>query len=672
MTSNEATLSSQAIFNEAINLVNSGNIGSALELCRDSLQQNPDDVNLTALMGALLLKARETKMAESFLRRAVELAPNFAKPHEDLGYLLVQTGRLEEAIESLQNATRLDPSSEQGWMTLGRALASVGRGSDADNAFEAAFELNPIKKKLAFAAEHHRAGRIEDAEKSYREVLNADANNVDAMRFLAGICAEKDQVEEAEVLLHRAIGLAPDYSLAYMDLAGLFNEQHRYEEAIALLKTSVQLESTSARPNFMLASNLSTAGRTDEATAAYKRVIELKQDHAGAWLGLGHNLKTIGAQEEAIEAYRRCIELKPDNGETYWSLANLKTYKLTVDDINAMNSALENEELGDSSAVNFSFALAKAHEDQGDFETAWKFYYQGNTKQRGLEHYDPVQTEVTNDEVIEVFSQELLERFAGQGHADPAPIFVLGLPRSGSTLIEQILASHSMVEGTSELPYVGRVATSLNRNRADGINYPFSVRELKAGNLQRMGQQYLAMASLHRQTDKPLFVDKMPNNFPSIGLIKLMLPNAKIIDARRYPLDSTFSCYRQLFAKGQTFVYDLTEIGEYFLQYQRLMDHWHDVLPGQILTMQYEEVATDLEVQVRRLLDFCGLPFEENCLRFYETDRAVRTASSEQVRQPIYTKSIHYWRNYDHHLDELIETLSPILPRYAQFEHINR
>ena len=353
-------------------------------------------------------------------------------------------------------------------------------------------------------------------------------------------------------------------------------------------------------------------------------------------------------------------------------MANLKTYELSDADVQAMTVALTQDDLADSAAVNFSFALAKAHEDRGDFDSAWRHYQEGNGRQRRLEHYDPVQTEVTNDEIIAVFNQTLLDRLGGQGHPDPAPIFILGLPRSGSTLIEQILASHSMVEGTSELPYVGRVATGLNRNRADGINYPFAMRELKPANLAAMGQQYLQMAALHRHTDRPRFIDKMPNNFPSVGLIKLILPNAKIIDARRYPLDSTFSCYRQLFAKGQTFVYDLIEIGEYFLQYQRLMDHWHDVLPGQVLTMQYEEVATDLEAQVRRLLDFCELPFEPGCLKFYETDRAIRTASSEQVRQPIYTKSIHFWRNYENHLGELIDTLEPVLPRYAEFENLNR
>lgn len=672
MNPNDPKLSPQAILNEAINLVNAGRIGDAMQLCRDELVRNPDDVNMTALLGALLLKTREPEMAERFLRRAIELAPNFAKPHEDLGMLLAETARPEEAVIALQNATRLDPKSEQALMLLGRVLAGLGRGDEADQAFEAAFELNPLRKKLAYAAEHQRAGRVDDAEQAYRELLAMQPDQIDALRFLAGICAAKDRVEEAEVLLRKAVGLAPDFTLAFMDLGTLLTDQHRYEEALSCFTQACALEPTKARPQFMLASTLSQSGKTHEATAAYERVIELNGHHAGAWLGLGHNLKTLGRQSEAIAAYRRCIEIKPDNGETYWSLANLKTYELSLEDIAVMERLLTQEGLEDSSAANLMFALAKASEDKGEYDRAWHYYQEGNRKQRMIEHYDPVQTEVTNDELIEVFSNELFDRLSGKGNPDASPIFVLGLPRSGSTLIEQILASHSMVEGTSELPYVGRVATSLNRNRADGINYPFAVAELNEASLKRLGTEYLQLASLHRESDKPRFVDKMPNNFPSIGFIHLMLPNAKIIDARRYPLDSTFSCYRQLFAKGQTFVYDLTEIGEYFLQYQRMMDHWHETLPGRVLTVQYEEVATNLESEVRRLLEYCELPFEEACLNFHETERPVRTASSEQVRQPLYTKSIHYWRNYESHLGELIDTLEPSLARYSRYESINQ
>jgi hypothetical protein len=360
--------------------------------------------------------------------------------------------------------------------------------------------------------------------------------------------------------------------------------------------------------------------------------------------------------------------LRPDLGETYWSLANLKTYRFDDDTVAEMERRVGGEGLTVQSEVNFRFALGKAYEDRHEFDRAWHYYSTGNSRQRAEVAYDPVLTEATNSRLVKVFTAEFLSSRPHVGHPDPAPIFIMGLPRSGSTLLEQILASHSQVEGTSELPYLGRVATWLNRNRADGINYPEAVRELKPENFAALGQDYLAYAQMHRRSGAPRFIDKMPNNFPNIGFLALILPNARIVDARRHPLDACLSCYRQLFAKGQNFTYDLTEIGEYYLQYQRMMDHWAAVLPGRVLTVQYEEVVSDFEPQVRRLLDFCGLGWEDACLRFYESDRPVRTPSAEQVRQPIYDRSIGHWRNYAQHLDELITVIEPIRDRYRRYE----
>ena len=654
-------------------MVGSGQITPAVSICRDAIRDNPADVNMTALLGAILLKARQPDEAEDLLRRAIKLAPTFAKPHEDLGFLLVEQGRADEAVDILRNATRLDPESEMAHFNLGRALSLTGRGDEADASFEASFEINPERRKLALAAEHHKEGRTDQAATVYREILRASPNNVDALRLLAGILVKESDYEEAENLLTRAVSLAPDFALAQLDLGDLYLEQNRYADAIGAFEKAVDLVPDTAKAHHRLGSALAPSGQTYAALDAYRKAIELYPEHVGAWIGVGHTLKTIGEQAEAIDAYRECIRLRPQNGEAYWSLANLKTYKLSDADIQEMKSILgSGDDITDQSAVNFRFALAKASEDKGDFDAAWEHYTEGNAWQRQLEHYDPVQTEVSNDEIVKVFDKAFVDRTSGLGLDSTDPIFVVGLPRSGSTLIEQILASHSMVEGTSELPYVGKVATSLNRNRADGVNYPFAVKELGESHLKALGRDYLQRAEVHRQTDKPRFVDKMPNNFPSIGFINLMLPNAKIIDARRYPLDSTLSCYRQLFARGQTFVYDLADIGEYFLQYQRMMDHWHAVLPGRVLTVQYEDMVTDFDNQVRRLLDYCELPWEDACATFYETERPVRTASSEQVRQPVYTRSVHYWRNYEQHLGELIEILEPVLPRYAQYEHINR
>ena len=691
---------------EAIELINSGQIDKAEALCRAAIARNENDVNMLALLGATLFKSRQVEEAEQCLRRSIQLAPNFAKPFSDLGRLLVETHRAAEAENILEEGLRLDPGEGDGWFNLGKARAMLGKGREADQAFEKSFELNPQRKALAYAAEHQQAGRLEEAANIYHQVLRDNPENVDALRLLGNLSFHAGRLYEAERLFRRAVSHAPDYIEARLDLGRVLKEQHRLEEAIHQFEKSTSIEPANFQAWFLLASVLAPAARTYDSIAAYRRALELRPRHPGAWLGLGHTLKTVGQQHEAIAAYRECIRLRPGYGETYWSLANLKTYPLTDQDISAMETQVEAlgaalndpasghgsallgsggsgeprepEEIetgNNSSRVNFLFALAKAHEDRGHFDTAWRYYQQGNTVRRMDENYDPVRTETMYDEIIQVFDRDFLQQHAGPnetGHPSSEPIFIIGLPRSGSTLLEQILASHSMVEGTAELPYAGLVATSVNRNRSDGVDYPRAVRDLNATHFHRLGQDYLDLARIHRTEGRPRFIDKMPNNFPMVGLLHLILPNAKIIDARRYPLDSCLSCYRQLFARGQSFTYDLTDIGEYFLQYQRMMDYWHEVLPGRCLTVQYEDMVTHFDDQVRRLLDYCELPWEANCARFWETERPVRTASSEQVRQPVYTRSIHFWRNYADKLAELIDVLGPVLPRYAQYERINR
>ena len=483
------------------------------------------------------------------------------------------------------------------------------------------------------------------------------------------VAATMKHYDDAERLLRRAVAIAPDFLTAVIDLGRILKEQDRFAEAIDCFKNAIAINPNNPHTHFLLAGAYSPAALNQEAVKEYQRTLELSPSHPGALLGLGNALKTIGRQEDAIRAYQDCIRLKPNNGETYWSLANLKTYRFSDEQLEEMETKVnDNNELAGKSEVNFLFALGKAHDDRQDYVRAWQYYERANSKQRMLVQYDPVQTETTNDAIIKVFDKALLDEKSGSGHPDLAPIFILGLPRSGSTLIEQVLASHSRVEGTSELPYLGRVAMSLNRNRADGVNYPQAVRELGPEHFAGLGEDYISYAQLHRIEGKPFFVDKMPNNFPVAGFLHLILPEAKIIDARRHPLDACVGNFRQHYAKGQTFAYDLTDIGEYYLQYQRMMDHWNEVLPGRILTVQYEEVVTDFVTQVRRILEYCRLPWEENCITFYETERPVRTASSEQVRQPIYTGSVNFWRNYEDHLDELIEIIEPIRDRYRKYE----
>ena len=659
----------KAVFDEALELVSAGDPRAAERLCRDAVERNPKDVNMLGLLGAVLVKMRRLAEAEQVLKRTVRLAPTFAKPHEDLGFVLLELERHEEAVEVLQKAVRLDPKLEFARFNLGKALALTGKGEEADAAFEASFALSPERKLLARAARLHKEGKLEEAEKLYRQALKNNPDNVDALRMLAMVAATLKHFDDAERLLRRAVGLAPDFLAAVIDLGRVLKEQDRFEEAIGCFKKAIAINPNNPQTHFLLAGAYAPAALNHEAVEEYRKTLELSPRHPGALLGLGNSLKTVGHLDEAIRAYHDCIEVKPNNGETYWSLANLKTYRFTDEQLAEMEKRVEDgNTTGDKSEVNFLFALGKAYDDRRDYERAWHYYERGNNKQRMLVQYDPVHTETINDGIIEVFDKALLEEKSGSGHPDPAPIFILGLPRSGSTLIEQVLASHSQVEGTSELPYLGRVATSLNRNRRDGVNYPEAARELEAENFAALGEDYVRYAQLHRTEGKPFFIDKMPNNFPTIGFLHLVLPDAKIIDARRHPLDACVGNYRQHYARGQTFAYDLTDIGEYYLQYQRMMDHWHEVLPGRILTVQYEEVVTDFDNQVRRILEYCNLPWEEDCARFYETERPVRTASSEQVRQPIYTGALNFWRNYEAHLGELVEILEPVRDRYRKYE----
>jgi len=658
----------RVLFNEAIGLIQAGRLGDAEARCRAALARHPGDVNMQALLGALLVKMDRREEAESLLRDVIAAAPSFAKPAEDLGYLLLHSGRPADALPFLERATRLDPSLERAWFSMGKALAALGRGKDADAAYEKSFELSPSRKLMALAAEHQREGRLEEAERIYRRILRAEPRNVDALRLLALIAAQADRPDDAEVMLLKAVEIAPDFMLALLDLARVYRDQERLEEALEILARALALDPVQPQAHFLRAATLARVSFTHEAIDSYRRCLAEQPRHLGALLGLGHVLKAVGEYGPAVESYQACIRESPDDGETYWSLANLKTYRFddaTVADMERRAGAQGNNI---QSEVNFLFALGKAWEDRADYERAWDFYHRGNARQRAAVAYDPVQTEVMNDRLIATYGEEFLASHRGAGDPDPSPIFILGLPRSGSTLLEQVLASHGEVEGTSELPYIGRLATSLNRNRGDGINYPEAMRELGPAHFAALGAEYLQLSRMHRRTDAPRFIDKMPNNFPNVGFIATILPNARIIDARRHPLDACLSCFRQLFAKGQNFTYDLTEIGEYYLQYQRMMDHWARVLPGRVLTVQYEEVVADVEGQVRRLLEFCGLPWQDACLRFYESDRPVRTPSSEQVRQPIYDRSVGHWRHYERHLGELFAVLEPIRDRYRRYE----
>ncbi|MCC7411939.1 MAG: sulfotransferase [Gammaproteobacteria bacterium] len=655
---------SRRVFEQALDLLQGGRTEAAALLCQRAVEDDPLDLNLRALHGAALLKLRRPHDAEAELRRVVRAAPGFAKAHEDLACALLAQGRNEEAVSAFRQALSIDARLDSAWFRLGKALALLGRGAEADMAFERAFELSPSRRALALAAEHQREGRLEEAERIYRDVLRGDPDNVDALRLLALLARKAGAADDAERLLRRALDITPDFVAAAVELGGVLKDQGRFDEAIACLEGAVASEPEDVQAWFHLGATLGPAGRNERAVDAYRRALALQPEHAGALLGLGHQLKTLGRYAEAVAAYRACARLRPDNGEVYWSLANLKTYRFEPAEIEAMQACVEDPDLSEEARIHFCFALGKACDDRREFDRAFAHYERGNAAQRMQVVYDPVQTELVNDRIIEVFDAALFAERHGFGHPDPAPIFIVGMPRSGSTLIEQILASHSQVEGTSELPDLGRLATTVRARGADGAVYPEAVRDLDAGRCADLGREYIERTAYHRG-GRAFFIDKNPNNFATIGFLYLILPQAKIIDARRNPLDACVGCFRQLFARGQAFTYDLLELGEYHLQYLRLMAHWDVVLPDRVLRVDYEDMVEDLDAQVRRILAYCGLPWEDRCLEYYRTERAVRTASSEQVRQPVYRGAVGFWRNYERHLGPLIEVLEPVLPARA-------
>jgi len=482
------------------------------------------------------------------------------------------------------------------------------------------------------------------------------------MRYLAStMLAGKKNTADAEALLRRATQLAPDFADVWIMLGSTLMERSKYLEAIPVFTKATQLEPNRPVTWGGLAHAHARSSHPEEAAEAYARAVELKPDAPLVQMGYAHALKTLGDQAGALTAYRAAIAAKPDFGEVYWSMANLKIFKFEEEEVDAMEYQIREGDLSESAEIHFRFALGKAWEDQRDYDKAWHYYDTGNSLHRMQVDHDPVEMEVRLENISEVFSAEFLEQSQGNGCEDPDPIFIVGLPRSGSTLVEQILASHSQVEGTSELSILTRLASSMGRYRTDGMQYPEIVKELRRQDWRSYGKQYLEESSRHRISDKPFFTDKLPNNFPHVGLLHLILPNAKIINARRHPLDSCLGAYKQLWGEGQHFTYDVMDLAEYYRNYDKIMKHWQSVLPGKVLDVHYEETVMDLEGQVRRILDHCGLPFEERCLRFHETERAVNTASSEQVRQPIYRDALGKWRRYEKHLGVWSEELSDII-----------
>jgi tetratricopeptide (TPR) repeat protein len=603
--------------------------------------------------------------AGKFLEEVVRRHPDFAVAHDVSGDLLFAQGYAGTAIKAYEQALRLDPARSATLTKIERARQLLDQAHEKS---EPAKEASITGRQMAFGEEMHNAEQFmkandpNPAEDIYRKILKYDPNHVEAARMLAKIAADNHQHDDAEVFLRHAIEIAPDYARLWVDLANVLKELNKTEEMLTCADKVLALAPDVSESHVLHGIALGANSAHEEATVAYKKALQISPQRPSVLCSLAHHLKTVGEQDESIETYRRCMEVKPDHSEAYWSLANFKTFQFSESEIEIMKALLEREDLPEESRVQVNNALGLDRESRGMYDEAFSHYARCNSLRRKAEDYDPVETETRIDGNIEIFSQEFLDNNTGHGNDDGSPIFVVGLPRSGSTLIEQILASHSMVDGTHELHDLMNVSKRIRQRVKVKKNarYPETLLDLSPGDWQEIGADYIESTKKYR-SGAPYFIDKNPNNFTYIGLIRLALPNAKIINAKRHPLDSCFGSFKQLFASGQQFSYDLVEVGEYYLQYDRLVRHFHELLPGFILDVQYEEMVADLDSQVGRLLDFCDLPFEEACLRFHETERAVKTASSEQVRRPIYSTSVNLWRNYEQHLEELIDVLQPLL-----------
>jgi predicted Zn-dependent protease len=639
----------------------------AAEQATEILTTVPGHPNATLILGMARRAQGERESALATLTALVQAQPRSAAAHYELGVTLSELGQGEAAVAALRKAVELNPEFPDGWRALADHLAAVGDDAAAEDARARFLKVSTRDPRLMAAAAALCENRIPEAEALLRRHLQEHPTDVAALRMLAEVAARIGRYHDAQLLLEHCLQLAPTFQGARQNYAVALHRQGNHLAALPEVERLLVAEPHNPNYRVLHAALLAGIGEYTQAIDIYTRVLKQYPRQARIWMSYAHALKTAGQVPEGIDAYRCALKLEPGVGEVWWSLANLKTYRFTAAELAQLRAQLARPDLDAEDRFHLHFALGKALEDQADYERSFQHYQQGNAQRRARVHYDPERIRAHAALARQLFTTEFFAERAGAGAAADDPIFIVGLPRSGSTLIEQILASHSQVEGTMELPDVPALAQTISARAGDeALRYPQALARLPAGQLRTIGEEYLQRTRIQRKRGKPRFIDKLPNNFLHTGFIHLMLPNASIIDARRHPLGCGFSNFKQHFARGQTFTYDLAELGAYYRAYVQLMAHFDRVLPGRVHRVLYENMVEDTEAEVRRLLDYCHLPFEPGCLRFYENERAVRTASSEQVRSPIYRDAMEQWRHYEPWLGPLKESLGPMLAAYPQ------
>jgi len=644
----------------------------AAEQAREILNVHPDHPTARLILGAAHRRAGRLQSALDVLQALTAEFPQSAPAYLELAVACLESGQGAEAEAALRHAVQLNPASPDGWRLLADCLDARGERSGADEARARYLKSATQDPRLRAAAAALVENNLPTADALLSTHLNAHPTDVAALRMRAEVAGRLRRYADAEELLERCLALSPSFDAARHNLAVVFN---RAAKPAAALPHIVQLLAKEPQnPGYLnlKAAILANMGDYRGSIEIYQRVLSRYPRQPKIWMSLGHALKTEGRQEESVTAYRRAISMEPTLGEAYWSLANLKTFRFAADDVRAMESVLARIELGEEDRVHFEFALGKALEDADLPDRAFAHYSEANALHRKSHPYSADENSRFVGRCKQQLTANFFEARAAMGSPSAAPIFIVGLPRAGSTLLEQILSSHPSVEGTIELPDIPQIARSLIGRDDDVQEGRFFERLAALGpaELRALGESYLESTRVHRKTRAPHFIDKMPNNCLYVGLIHLILPNAKIIDARRHPLGCCFSAFKQHFARGQGFTYSLGDVGRYYREYVELMAHIDAVLPGRVHRVLYESVIDDTETEVRRLLEHCGLPFDERCLRFYETERPVRTASSEQVRQPIFKEGTEYWRRFEPWLETLKQELGAVLdfyPRVPEF-----
>lgn len=641
----------------------------ALGLLESNLAKDPNHIDSLYLAAVCSRYLKNYDDSKKYIERLLSKAPDMGRAYQELGHLNRDMGNGDNAIAHYRQACELNPALLSSWKALYDYFKRNNNKPAADHAFMQMNTLQSIPSILLYISQILNEGKLGIAEEKCREFLKKNPTNTFAMSLLSQIADRLGYFDDAEFLLENAVKFNPNDGELRMKYAMILRKKQKFAKTMEQVNILCEKFPENLSYQAQKASEIMQNGDHNGAINLFDDILQKNPYNFSVFTSKGHAQKTLGKTEQAIKSYQSAYKVKQDHGEAFFSLSNLKTYTFTKNELDTMRQQLKRVDLTLKDKAYFHFALAQGCEVVGEYDEAFFHLDCGNKIKNKQSKYSIEKMDRELQAQIDVCNEPFFEKQGNGGHETKDPIFILGLPRSGSTLIEQILASHSMIDGTLELPNILSMAQSL---RGDDIygkegNYPKSMKALSLEKRIEMGKIFIEDTRMHRK-DAPRFTDKMPNNFRHIGLIHLIMPNAKIIDARRYPLDCCFSMFKQLFAQGQEFTYGLAEAGSYYNSYVKLMNHWDEVLPNKILRVNNEDIIDDLEGQVTKMLEFLELPFEDSCITFYETDRSVRTASSEQVRKPINKSGMGRWKPYAKNLKPLLDGLGSDLIKPTDLE----